>query len=77
MADWPSREEWVERRRSTSYVNQQEISTAIGDYSTLEELKALVAAMRERWKQLGKDARSLASENQLYWQRKCINRGQG
>jgi hypothetical protein len=35
----------------------------------------LAKAMRQRWKSMGKDARSLSKESHVYWQRKCIERG--
>jgi hypothetical protein len=61
-----------------------ESSTALSDYASPEEIAALQAAMRERWKELGRTLRRMqqmasmrdgeAAEN-LRWQRRCINCG--
>jgi hypothetical protein len=47
----------------------------LSKYAASAEVKMLARAMRQRWKALGRDARSLSKDSHVYWQRNCIGRG--
>ena len=77
---WPSREEWAKQRRTACYLDHQKISDRISDYATTAEIEALQIALRERWKQLGREIRKLggrgeAGTRELCYKRQSINRG--
>ena len=47
----------------------------LSKYAASAEVKMLARAMRQRWKAMGRDARSLSKDSHVYWQRDCIGRG--
>jgi hypothetical protein len=73
--EWPSREEWARQRRTCYYDLSPNVSRSLSDYATSAEIEALIVAMRERWKALGRQVRRLEGGIELRWKRACINRG--
>jgi hypothetical protein len=81
---WPSREEWAKDRR-TPYIDSAPDTAdySIEAYMTPAESASLKAAMRERWKELGrqmrqaggKDVKNEQGYNDFQWRRKCISAG--
>jgi hypothetical protein len=47
----------------------------LSKYAAPVEVKMLAKAMRQRWKSMGRDSRSLSKDSHAYWKRKCIERG--
>ena len=47
----------------------------LSKYAAPVEVKMLAKVMRQRWKSMGRDSRSLSKDSHAYWQRKCIERG--
>jgi hypothetical protein len=56
---WPSREEWAKERRTPYYDRFLSTSNSLAEYATPEEIAALKAALRKRWRNLGKEIREL------------------
>jgi hypothetical protein len=56
---WPSREEWAKQRRTPYYDRFLCTSNSLAVYATPEEIAALKAALRKRWRNLGKEMREL------------------
>jgi len=74
MTNWPSRAEWAKARRTAYHDRFPDTPTALANYATPQETAALKAALRERWKELGRKARNEPDDKTLPWQRRCINR---
>jgi hypothetical protein len=76
VQQWPSREEWARQRR-TFYCDQlPDISTSLADYATPAEIRALAAAMRALWQELGREMRRKGNRREeLQSARQTVNRG--
>ncbi len=59
ITTWPSREEWSKERHAPYFDRFPRTSDSLAEYATLEEIAALKADLRERWKQLGKKMREI------------------
>ncbi len=62
ITTWPSREEWSKERRAPYFDRFPRTSDSLAEYATLEEIAALKADLRERWKQLGKKMREITGK---------------
>lgn len=74
--EWPSREEWARQRRTLD--GSPEVGVDVDDYMTEEELLLLLDAMRERWKEIGKEMRAATDHDEredCKERRAAINRG--
>jgi len=61
--NWPSREEWAKERRAPYYDRFPDTSNSLAEYATSEEIATLKAALRKRWKQLGREMRELSGND--------------
>jgi len=57
---WPSREKWAKDRHTPYYDRFPGTSNSLAEYATPEEIAALKADLRKRWKQLGSKMRELS-----------------
>jgi len=60
---WPSRAEWAKERRTPYYDRFPSTSNSLAEHATPEEIDALNAALRKRWKQLGSKMRELSGNS--------------
>jgi signal transduction histidine kinase len=56
---WSSRAEWANERRTPYYDRFPSTSNSLAKYATPEEIAVLKAALRKRWRNLGKKMRKL------------------
>ena len=78
--EWPLGEECSKQRRRCFFDLSPKISRSLSDYATPAEIDALIIAMRERWKELGREMRRLGGKgeggtSELWQKRRSINRG--
>jgi hypothetical protein len=73
--NWPTREEWAERRRSpywdceTGCPFADSYGHSLSDYATADEIAAAIVGLEERWRQHGRRMRELkAKGSPLYLQ---------
>lgn len=73
--NWPSREQWAKRRRTPWGIPTT--SSEAREYLTEPELRALIEAMRQRWRDLGRQMKQAASGERetIRERRQAINRG--
>ena len=60
---WSSRAEWANERRTPYYDRFPSPSNSLAEYATAEEIDALKADLRKRWKQLGSKMRELSGNS--------------
>ncbi len=63
ITTWPSREEWAKERRTAYYGRFPGTSNSLAEYGTREEIAALKADFRKRWKYLGERLRELSRKD--------------
>jgi hypothetical protein len=70
--DWPSREQWTERRRSVSWVTYlPATSRELPLYASLEEIEAAIVSLKKLWAELGREMK--AAEENYRGRRREIN----
>jgi hypothetical protein len=62
---WSSRAEWANERRTPYYDRFPSPSNSLAEYATAEEIDALKADLRKRWKQLGSKMRELSGKGAI------------
>ena len=60
---WSSRAEWANERRTPYYDRFPSPSNSLAEYATAEEIDALKADLRKRWKQLGSKMREFSGNS--------------